>query len=99
MTTDEIIDRLNQVSFTYSRLTADTFSSKEVARDKQALTAAIQAVELLEEIKKELHNECCACAHNDCPVDENPCQDCLSDGDDRWTFRWPLGGEAEHETR
>ncbi len=55
MTTDEIINRLGQVKFTYSRLTADVFSAKEVARDQEALTAAVQAVETLERVKKALN--------------------------------------------
>ncbi|MCD7829737.1 MAG: hypothetical protein LUG58_04795 [Clostridiales bacterium] len=98
MTTDEIINRLGQVMFTYSRLTADVFSAGEVARDKQALSAAVQAVELLEEIKKELHNNCYACARH-CPTSENPCLACLDDDGDHWEFRWPLGEEADHENK
>ncbi|MCC8076268.1 MAG: hypothetical protein LIO95_10095 [Clostridiales bacterium] len=99
MTTDEIINRLGQVMFTSSQLTADTFSSKEVARDKQAMALAAQAVELLEEIKKELHDECCACAHHDCPACKNPCLDCIDDDGDHREFRWPLGEEADHENK
>ncbi|MCD7757863.1 MAG: hypothetical protein LUH45_06785 [Clostridiales bacterium] len=101
MTTKEVIDRLKQVSFTYSRLTADGFSSKEVARDKQALTAAAQAVELLEEIKAELRGECSGCKSAKQKTYEPPCCDCLiGEGDDKWEFRWPLGkaGHDEKET-
>ncbi|MCD8147527.1 MAG: hypothetical protein LUD84_09685 [Clostridiales bacterium] len=104
MTTKEIIDRLSQVSFTYSRLTADTFSAVEVARDKQALTAAVQAVEVLEEIKQDMHGYCVACKHKEKHTYEPPCADCAScypsnDAVDHWEFRWPLGKEADHETR
>lgn len=79
MKPDEIINGLNAVKEVYQ------------PKNAQAIDAAIQAVELLEEIKKELRGECCACAHRDCPVDEFPCRSCLRE---KWEFRWPLGEDA-----
>ncbi|MCD7887047.1 MAG: hypothetical protein LUG44_05445 [Clostridiales bacterium] len=97
MTTKEIIDRLD--SLLHHPYLSDLCEDAEGTRETgQTLTAAIQAVELLEEIETELYDECYACAHHDCPACKNPCLACLDDDGDHWEFRWPLGEEKHNET-
>ncbi|MCD8333758.1 MAG: hypothetical protein LUC35_00065 [Clostridiales bacterium] len=99
MTASDIIRRLETVRTVYPAALGGDLDEEE-AKELEALTAAVQAVELLEEIKKELRGECAACKFRERREYEYPCCDCVNDGeDDKWESRWPLGEEADHENK
>ncbi len=100
MTTSDIIRRLGGIRAVYPMALGNAIGEEETAAGMEALTAAIQAVKLLEQFKAELRGECAACKFVERATYEPPCCDCFSDEEgDKWEFRWPLGEEADHENK
>lgn len=100
MTTEEIIGLLETVKIVYPVVLGNAVAEEEIAAELEALTAAIQAVGLLEQIEAELRGECAACENREtgghCPA----CQECIEARCGiNWEWRWPPREEADHENK